>query len=176
MLADSTMEKETPTFAGVRVYILGGTDVTYQWGNKIRSRIIGVLPVPVNVSLPLGESGRGNYAQSVCAGIEAATVAWHPLGWKPAWFSEIEKFPSAVLAHHYPTVPNYGDMTKFRNGLMNQSTFWSEELPVNPSALQDSEKDWMTRVATSCLPTARLLANVSPEMVGMGKRPRCLVI
>ncbi len=50
---------------------------------------------------------------SVCSGIEAATVAWHPLGWQPAWFSEIEKFPSAVLAHHYPDVPNLGDMTRF---------------------------------------------------------------
>jgi len=51
---------------------------------------------------------------SVCSGIEAATAAWHPLGWTPNWFSEIEKFPSAVLAHHYPDVPNYGDMTKFK--------------------------------------------------------------
>jgi DNA (cytosine-5)-methyltransferase 1 len=50
---------------------------------------------------------------SVCSGIEAATVAWHDLDWQPAWFSEIEKFPSAVLAHHYPHVPNLGDMTKF---------------------------------------------------------------
>jgi DNA (cytosine-5)-methyltransferase 1 len=49
---------------------------------------------------------------SVCSGIEAATVAWHPLGWKPAWFSEIEPFPCTLLAHHYPTVPNLGDMTK----------------------------------------------------------------
>jgi len=48
---------------------------------------------------------------SVCSGIEAATVAWHPLGWTPAGFSEIEHFPSAVLAHHYPDTPNYGDMT-----------------------------------------------------------------
>jgi DNA (cytosine-5)-methyltransferase 1 len=48
---------------------------------------------------------------SVCSGIEAASVAWHPLGWRPAWFAEIEPFPSAVLAHHYPTVPNLGDMT-----------------------------------------------------------------
>jgi len=40
-------------------------------------------------------------------------VAWHPLGWKAAWYSEIEPFPSAVLKHHYPTVPNYGDMTKY---------------------------------------------------------------
>jgi DNA (cytosine-5)-methyltransferase 1 len=51
---------------------------------------------------------------SVCSGIEAATMAWHPLGWKPAFFSEIENFPSAVLAHHYPDVPNRGDMTKFQ--------------------------------------------------------------
>lgn len=50
---------------------------------------------------------------SVCSGIEAASVAFHPLGWKPLAFSEIEAFPSAVLAHHYPTVPNLGDMTKW---------------------------------------------------------------
>ena len=48
---------------------------------------------------------------SVCSGIEAASVAWEPLGWKAAWFAEIEPFPSAVLAHHYPGTPNLGDMT-----------------------------------------------------------------
>lgn len=59
---------------------------------------------------------------SVCSGIEAATMAWHPLGWTPAFFSEIEAFPSAVLAHHYGSnmpgeplatngIPNYGDFT-----------------------------------------------------------------
>lgn len=51
---------------------------------------------------------------SVCSGIEAASVAWHTLGWQPVAFSEIEKFPSQVLAHHYPDVPNLGDMTKFQ--------------------------------------------------------------
>jgi len=51
---------------------------------------------------------------SVCSGIEAATAAWHPLEWKPVFFSEIEPFPCAVLAHHYPHVPNLGDMTKFK--------------------------------------------------------------
>jgi DNA (cytosine-5)-methyltransferase 1 len=50
---------------------------------------------------------------SVCSGIEAATVAWHHMGWQPVAFSDIEPFPSAVLAHHYPNVPNLGDMTKF---------------------------------------------------------------
>lgn len=49
---------------------------------------------------------------SVFSGIEAASVAWGPLGWSPVAFSEIEKFPSAVLAHHYPDVPNLGDFTK----------------------------------------------------------------
>lgn len=48
---------------------------------------------------------------SVCSGIEAASVAWEPLGWKPLAFSEIDKFPSAVLAHHWPDVPNLGDLT-----------------------------------------------------------------
>ena len=51
---------------------------------------------------------------SVCSGIEAATVAWHPLGWTPVAFAEVDKFPAAVLAHHYPGVPNWGDMTKFQ--------------------------------------------------------------
>ena len=59
---------------------------------------------------------------SVCSGVEAATVAWHPLGWQAAWYSEIEPFPSAVLKHHYPTVPNYGDMTQYEA--------WPDE-PIN---------------------------------------------
>jgi len=51
---------------------------------------------------------------SVCSGIEAATCAWHPLGWTPVGFSEIERFPAAVLAYHYPEVPNFGDMTRYQ--------------------------------------------------------------
>ncbi|NUL36614.1 DNA cytosine methyltransferase [Kosakonia sacchari] len=49
---------------------------------------------------------------SVCSGIEAASMAWESLGWRPAWFAEIEKFPSAVLAQRWPEVPNLGDMTE----------------------------------------------------------------
>lgn len=60
---------------------------------------------------------------SVCSGIEAASVAWEPLGWSPLSFSEIEPFPSAVLNYHWPNVPNYGDMTKFRD--------WPEEVFLN---------------------------------------------
>lgn len=54
---------------------------------------------------------------SVCSGIEAASKAWEPLGWKPAWFSEIEPFPSAVLTHHWPEVTNLGDMTKIADAV-----------------------------------------------------------
>jgi len=58
---------------------------------------------------------------SVCSGIEAASIAWESLGMEPAWFSQFDPehnykngpdFPSAVLAHHWPDVPNHGDMTQ----------------------------------------------------------------
>ena len=55
---------------------------------------------------------------SVCSGIEAATVAWHGLGWRAAWLAEIDKFASAVLAHRHPSVPNLGDMTKIAHAIL----------------------------------------------------------
>lgn len=51
---------------------------------------------------------------SVCSGIEAASCAWEPLGWTPVFFAEIEKFPSSLLAQQFPTVPNLGDITKYK--------------------------------------------------------------
>lgn len=60
-------------------------------------------PQPTHTTLQYG---------SVCSGIEAVSLAWQPQGLQAAWFSEIEPFPCAVLAHHYPGVPNLGDMTK----------------------------------------------------------------
>ena len=59
---------------------------------------------------------------SVCSGIEAASVAWESLGWTPVAFAEIERFPSQVLAHHFPGVPNLGDMTKFREWDIDRGT------------------------------------------------------
>ena len=47
---------------------------------------------------------------SVCSGVEAASLAWEPLGWTPAWFSEIDSVACGVLAYHWPDVPNLGDM------------------------------------------------------------------
>lgn len=78
---------------------------------------------------------------SVCSGIEAATVAWEPLGWKPAFLSEIDAFPCAVLSHRLGAtppkrlpngktawidgksyegqLPNLGDFTQIRKGDYN---------------------------------------------------------
>jgi DNA (cytosine-5)-methyltransferase 1 len=53
---------------------------------------------------------------SVCSGIEAASMAWHGLGWEPAFFSEIDSFPRSVLAHHYPDVPLHDDFTTIKQG------------------------------------------------------------
>lgn len=56
---------------------------------------------------------------SICSGIEAVTVAWHSFA-KPLWFAEIEPFPCAVLAHHYPDIPNLGDMTTLVPKILNR--------------------------------------------------------
>lgn len=63
---------------------------------------------------------------SVCSGIEAASVAWEPLGFEPAWFSEIAKFPSRVLAHRFPGVPNYGSLV----GLADRLTGGDREIDL----------------------------------------------
>ena len=59
---------------------------------------------------------------SVCSGIEAASVAWESLGWTPIAFAEIERFPSQVLAHHFPGVPNLGDMTRYKDWDIDRDT------------------------------------------------------
>ena len=64
---------------------------------------------------------------SICSGIEAASVAFEPLGWKAIGFSEIEPFPCAVLAHHYPSVPNFGDMTAYAS--------WPDDVLVQADAV-----------------------------------------
>lgn len=51
---------------------------------------------------------------SAFSGIETATVAWQPLGWVPVAFAEVAKFPCAVLALHYPDVPNWGDVRNYK--------------------------------------------------------------
>lgn len=60
---------------------------------------------------------------SLFSGIEAASVAWHGLGWTPVAFAEVEPFPSAVLAHRFPEVPNFGDVTNFKE--------WNIDEPID---------------------------------------------
>ena len=70
---------------------------------------------------------------SVCSGIEAASVAWHDFGWTPAWFSEIEAFPSdAVLTHQYPDVENLGDMTGIADRISRGEVFAPDILVGGP--------------------------------------------
>jgi DNA (cytosine-5)-methyltransferase 1 len=53
---------------------------------------------------------------SVCSGIEAASMAWEPLGWRPSFFSEIDPFPRALLETRWPGVPVHGDFTTIKKG------------------------------------------------------------
>jgi DNA (cytosine-5)-methyltransferase 1 len=78
----------------------------------------GSTPLPCGARhLALGASAPGAFSYgSVCSGIEAASVAWDPLGWRPAFFSEIDAFPRAVLAHRFPAVPLHGDFTTIQAG------------------------------------------------------------
>ena len=82
---------------------------------------------------------------SVCSGIEAVSLAWQPLGLEAAWFAEIEPFPSAVLAHRYPHVPNLGDMTaitrQVRAGTCRRPTSWSAARRASRSALPARARD-----------------------------------
>lgn len=89
---------------------------------------------------------------SVCSGIEAASKAWEHLGWKPAWFSEIEPFPSAVLARHWPEVTNLGDMTKIadavRAGDVEAPDFWWAARLVRHSASLACVKAYLMTAAS----------------------------
>ena len=78
---------------------------------------------------------------SVCSGIEAATLAWEPLGWQAAWFAEIEKFPSQVLARRWPGVTNFGDMTQLPMYLRNGWITVRRLMPVECELLQGMPRD-----------------------------------
>ena len=72
---------------------------------------------------------------SVCSGIESASVAWGQLGWSPSWFAEIEPFPSAVLAYHWPHVNNLGDMCRLP-WLLDQGLVEAPEVLVGGTPCQ----------------------------------------
>jgi len=66
-----------------------------------------------------GQLMKINSVGSICSGVEAASVAWKPLGMEFKWFSEIAEFPSKVLAYRYPEIPNLGDMNDIPEKLLN---------------------------------------------------------
>jgi DNA (cytosine-5)-methyltransferase 1 len=72
-------------------------------------------PTPMNEPAQPAPVGRPIRYLSVCSGMEAASVAWHPLGWTPVGFSEIEPFPCAILKHRFPNIPNYGSLTEYQS-------------------------------------------------------------
>ena len=72
---------------------------------------------------------------SVCSGIEAASVAWEPLGWRANWFAEVDPFPSAVLAHHWPDVPNLGNMLALP-GMIARGTISAPDVLVGGTPCQ----------------------------------------
>ena len=72
---------------------------------------------------------------SVCSGVESATLAWEALGWQPAWFAETAPFPSAVLHHHWPHVPNLGDMTRLA-GLISRGDVAAPDILVGGTPCQ----------------------------------------
>ncbi|UTC29912.1 modification methylase [Bajunvirus bajun] len=61
---------------------------------------------------------------TVCSGVEAVSLAWEPQGFEPIFYSEIEAFPNAVLKHHWPDVPNLGDLTRI------DGTVWADKVDV----------------------------------------------
>lgn len=72
---------------------------------------------------------------SVCSGVESATLAWESLGWQSVWFAETAPFPSAVLHHHWPHVPNLGDMTRLA-GLISRGDVAAPDILVGGTPCQ----------------------------------------
>jgi DNA (cytosine-5)-methyltransferase 1 len=102
---------------------------------------------------------------SVCSGIEAATAAWHALGWQPTAFSEIEKFPSAVLAHHYPHVQNLGDMTNYKEWNIDQIDLLVGGTPCQSFSVAGLRKGLDDPRGNLCLVYLGLAARFQPRWI-----------
>ncbi len=103
---------------------------------------------------------------SVCSGIEAATVAWQPLGWHAAWFAEIDPFARAVLAHRFPEVRNLGDFTSIRGHWLRRIGATSIDLLVGGTPCQAFS------VAGHRLGLDDPRGNLTLEFLGLVKRLR----
>lgn len=116
---------------------------------------------------------------SVCSGIEAATVAWRPLGWRAAWLAEIEPFPSAILAHHYPDTPNLGDMTtiadKVRSGEVASPDILTGGTPCQAFSVAGLRKGMNDERGQLSLEFCRLADAIDAVRIARGERPAAII-
>ena len=102
--------------------------------------------------------------QSVCSGVEAASLAWMPLGWSPAWFSEIDPFACAVLSTHFPLVENLGDMTKIEgNKYEGKIDILVGGTPCQGFSIVGKRKGLLDERSALCLSYCRLLETMRPR-------------
>ena len=102
--------------------------------------------------------------QSVCSGVEAASLAWMPLGWSPAWFSEIDPFACAVLNTHFPLVENLGDMTKIEgNKYEGKIDILVGGTPCQGFSIAGKQKGLLDERSALCLSYCRLLETMRPR-------------
>jgi DNA (cytosine-5)-methyltransferase 1 len=102
---------------------------------------------------------------SICSGIEAASVAWKPLGWRCAFMSEIEKFPRAVLAHHYPHCPKHGDFTTIKAGEYEAIDLLVGGTPCQSFSVAGLRGGLSDDRGNLCLEFIRLAARLEPRWV-----------
>lgn len=102
---------------------------------------------------------------SVCSGIEAVSVAWAPLGWSPAAFSEIEPFPSAVLAERFPGIPNLGDMTNYENWNIGAIDLLVGGTPCQAFSVAGKRGSLSDDRGNLCLTFCRIADHFSPKWI-----------
>lgn len=102
---------------------------------------------------------------SVCSGIEAASVAWESLGWEPVAFSEIEPFPSAVLAERFPDVPNLGDMTRYHEWNIPAINLLVGETPCQAFSVAGKRGSLADDRGNLCLTFCRMADHFKPKWV-----------
>lgn len=100
-----------------------------------------------------------------CSGIGAPELAWSPLGFKPQWFSEIDPFASAVLAHRFPNVPNLGDMKKVNPSDLPDADIWAAGTPCQSFSIGGLRGSLGDARGNLCLTFVRLVHERDPEFV-----------
>ncbi|MDN4131864.1 DNA cytosine methyltransferase [Pantoea ananatis] len=125
---------------------------------------------------------------SVCSGIEAASVAWEPLGLTPAWFSQFDPehnykkgpdFPSTVLAHHWPHVSNLGDMTKLaamvRSGEVEAPDILVGGTPCQAFSVAGARKGLEDARGQLTISYGELADAIDEQRISEGKQPSIIV-